>query len=109
MYVSESGKIYLSKPGAPPGGRVHWLLMCLPSIVNKLYEFSYDEEANHLCLTRYYKRKLVEVFVCMRTSVARYVVMYHNFEVGTFEKKSFAKAQELANYIERTARCNIKY
>lgn len=88
------------KVGAPPGGRVHWLLMFLSKAFKLTYKLNFDYEYHNYHFTRYNERTPVDEFNVIRTSRNCFRVMYFNFETLYFEYFSEPTARECAEHIE---------
>lgn len=88
------------KIGAPMGGRVHWLLLCLRKEFKRSYKLRYDYEYHNYHFTRYGKRTPIDEFIVVRTSKKCFRVMYFNFRNTYFEYFSERTPFECAEHIE---------
>ena len=73
------------KPGAPKGGRVHWILHALPSEFKGAYILSYDYKYHRYLFYRYSGKKLYDVFIVMRSSKHYFRAFYCNAEYQEYE------------------------
>lgn len=92
-------RLYLRPTGAPPGGRVHWFLLCLDPKVRKRYVVSYEYSEHNYVLYRKNKRKLVSIILVVRTSKTAFRLMYHNENTGKTIYKSFQTAKKAALWV----------
>lgn len=88
--------------GAPVGGRVHWLLWCLPKAFKKAYRLRYDYEYHNYHFARYYERahSPVDEFIVIRTSKHCFRCMYFNYETSYFEYFSEPTPKAAAEHLE---------
>lgn len=71
--------------GAPLGGRVHWLLWCLPPDFKGTYTLYYNYTYHRYLFYRIKKGALHDVFIVNRTSAHCWRVMYVNTKTDDFE------------------------
>lgn len=98
----------MSKVGAPPGGRVHWLIWNLPLEIKHAYKIRFDYEYHNYFLIRYpfgnVKRNPQDIFVVVRTSRRCWRCMYYHFDYEYFEYFSEQTSKKLAEHILRVYR-----
>ena len=84
------------RPGAPPGGNVHWLHLELVGEFTKAYRLSYNHSFHHYHYSRYRKRTLIDEFIVIRTSKRCYRVTYFNEDFKHFQYFSARNYRECA-------------
>lgn len=91
----------MAKVGAPPGGRVHWLIWNLPPEIKQAYDIIFDYSYHKYFLVRYMpgKRKPTDQFTVIRTSRRCWRCMYFNYELKRFEYFSEKTSGALAEKI----------
>lgn len=68
------------KPGAPPGGRVHWFIWNLPRTIKQAYTIEFEYDYHNYRLSRTAGRTLIDEFIVIRTSRTCWRCMYwHRF------------------------------
>ena len=82
--------------GAPKGGRVHWLLLCLSPEFKGKYKLHFDYKYHNYVFLRYDKRKLLDIFIVMRTLIHGWKCMYFNAKCLAFERCSTRKSEHMA-------------
>ena len=90
-----------AKVGAPPGGRVHWLIWNLPSEIKRAYEIIFDYEFHNYLLQRKPdgKHKATDFFIVVRTSRRCWRCYYFHFEYKYFEYFSEKTSNKMAEHI----------
>ena len=73
------------RPGAPKGGRVHWMLWNLPSDLKGAYELYYDYARHNYLFVRHSGRKVYDLFVVVQTSKHYWHVTYCNTQKQKYE------------------------
>jgi hypothetical protein len=76
------------RPGAPKGGRVHWLLSSLPSDFVKAYDVVYNYKYHNYRFVRYAEnrvRYVIDEFIVIRTSKRCWRVSYFNRVTAEFK------------------------
>ena len=102
---SESG--CTSSPGAPKGGRVHWVLWCLRSDVWAKYRVLYRYPDHNYIIYRKSRKQFwhdFDVFVVVRTSQKCFKVTYVDLLTVTFTLKSFSSPTDCAIWINKQAK-----
>ena len=85
------------KPGAPKGGRVHWLLWNLKGEFKKAYEFAYSYAYHNYTFYRMTeKRQLYDVFIVKETCPQCWRCAYVNLKTQTYEFFNCRKSKHLA-------------
>lgn len=87
--------------GAPPGGRVHWLLLHLPREFARAYTLRYDYLYHNYHFTRYDKRTIVDEFIVVRTSRRCFRVMFFSWRYNYFEYFSEKTSKACAAHMQR--------
>ena len=87
------------KVGAPPGGRVHWLLLNLPGEFKMKYELSYDYKKHNYVFCRHAGRKLYDVFIIMQTSRHYWTVSYVNCETQKYDHFGYRATRVIAEWM----------
>lgn len=87
--------------GAPPGGRVHWLLLHLPREFCRAYILRYDYLYHNYHFTRYAKRSIVDEFIVIRTSRRCFRVMFFSWRYNYFEYFSEPTSRRCAEHMNR--------
>ena len=89
-----------NRVGAPPGGRVHWLVLHLSAEFKKKYILHNNYFKHEYVFLRYRKRKLFDIFIITRTSIHRWKCVYFNALTQTIECCSARKSVDMAYYME---------
>ena len=82
--------------GAPKGGRVHWLLWCLPPDFKRVYKLYFNYAYHRYCFYRLEKHEIIDVFIVNRTSAHCWRVMYVNTKTGDFQYFSNKYSRHIA-------------
>lgn len=82
--------------GAPKGGRVHWLLWCLPPDFKRAYKLYFNYAYHRYCFYRLEKHEIIDVFIVNRTSAHCWRVMYVNTKTGDFQYFSNKYSRHIA-------------
>lgn len=85
-----------NKRGAPPGGRVHWLLFCLPNEFKQAYQIEYDYARHNYTFYRMNGKELYDVFIVVQTSLHYWHVTYANLDTHQYEYFGDCKTSHLA-------------
>lgn len=89
-------------PGAPAGGRVHWLLWALRGEFVHVYEVHYDYLYHNYAFIRYRPHRyncILDIFIVIRTSNKCWRVFYFNDERMIFKFESCKTFRECASWI----------
>ena len=89
----------MRKVGASPGGRVHWLLWCLPGYFKNSYQLYYDYTYHKYLFYRMNGRQLYDLFTVIRTSKRCFRVMYCNPSNNVMEYFSCRTSNQCAIYM----------
>lgn len=89
-----------NRVGAPPGARVHWLLLHLSKEFTKKYILLNNYSKHEYVFLRYKKRKLYDIFIITRTSIHRWKCVYFNAITQTIERCSTRKSVDMAYCME---------
>lgn len=92
------------KVGAPPGGRVHWLLLHLGRDFKRAYKLRFDYEYHNYHFTRYDARTPIDEYIIIRTSRRCFRCMYFNYRNNYFEYFSEQTSKAMAEHMERLFR-----
>ena len=92
------------KVGAPPGGRVHWLLWHLSKEFKRAYRLRFDYEYHNYHFARYAARTPIDEYIVIRTSRRCFRCMYFNYDNDYFEYFSEPTSRQLAEHMERLYR-----
>lgn len=85
--------------GAPRGGRVHWLALMLPRILQNKYDLNFDYDRHNYRLTLKGSRKRFDEYIIIRTSQKCYRVSYYDNPTRFMEYQSYRKAEDVIDYI----------
>lgn len=92
--------------GAPPGGRVHWLIYNLSAEFKRKYYTNYDYSKHSYLFLRKYDRvslkslRRSDMFIVVRTSKKCWRVTAHYMSTGESCYASFRNSQAVADYLE---------
>ena len=90
------------KAGAPKGGRVHWLILNLPSEFKGKYLLAYQYRFHQYTFYRMNGRRLHDCFIVKRTSKKYFRAVYVNVTHNKIEffghKKSEVIAEKMVKF-----------
>lgn len=87
------------KVGAPPGGRVHWLLDRLNPEIFKAYRLQYKGQYHNYRLYRQRRWETLDEFIIVRTSKHCFRITYFNSVYMYFKAFSCYDSAEAADLI----------
>ena len=85
--------------GAPPGGRVHWLILHLPREFKRVYDYDYNYAYHNYIFYRLRGHHLVDVFIVKRTSKHYWRAMYCNVKEQKYECFGYRNTKMIAEYM----------